>query len=327
MAAVKNSRLIFVDSEVNTVGNKSKAKINIPNHPFSVCCDDRMRLTLLSFDMRRSWYSVNQTNNIFYIRDPTADTYTEVTIAPGSYDSFAALATAIQTALRATTVGTTQLATATCTYDDVTRKFTFALVGAPNNAFLMTFQVKQGTQPAGVSREGFFQDSHELLGIIPSRTDTPVNGTGSAGPSAQSAPFPAALNTLEAIYLRTNLMSGNYQTYGHERYLPDQNGLTETQIFARIPLNRACFDPIFEFITYEDSNDLFQINLQQKHLDSLELYVTDDKGRFLAETDPQQSDLGLMSFKCVLRWDHLTANHPPSYTHRVIRNSHHVPVP
>ena len=53
MAAVKNSRLIFVDSEINTVGNKSKAKINIPNHPFSVCCDDRMRLTLLSFDMRR----------------------------------------------------------------------------------------------------------------------------------------------------------------------------------------------------------------------------------------------------------------------------------
>ena len=62
-----------------------------------------------------------------------------------------------------------------------------------------------------------------------------------------------------------------YQTFGHERYLPDQNGLTETQIFARIPLNRACFDRISEFVQYEDSNDLFQINLQQKHLDSFEL--------------------------------------------------------
>ena len=48
MANVRNSRLIFIDSEVNTVGNQSKAKINLPNNPFSVCCEDRMRLTLLS---------------------------------------------------------------------------------------------------------------------------------------------------------------------------------------------------------------------------------------------------------------------------------------
>ena len=321
MALVKKSRLIFIDSEVNTVGNRSKAKINLPNHPFSVCCEDRMRLTLLSFDMRRSWYSVNQTNNIFYIRDPDADTYSEVVIAPGSYSTFDALATAIQTGLRAT------LSSATCVYNDVTRKLTFTLVGATTNAFIMSFQVKQGVRPAGVSSAGFFQDSHELLGIIPSRTEVPVNGTGSIGVSPQIAPFCAALNTLEAIYLRSNLMGGNYQTFGHERYLPDQNGLTETQIFARIPLSRACFDPIFEFVVYEDSNDLFQIDLQQKHLDSLELYVTDDKGRLLAEVDEQQADLGLMSFKCVLRWDHITSNHPPSYIHKVLTDSRHIPTP
>ena len=49
-----------------------------------------------------------------------------------------------------------------------------------------------------------------------------------------------------------------------------------------------------------------ELHLQQKSLDSLELYVTDDKGRLLAEVDPRQADLGLMSFKCVLRWDHIT---------------------
>ena len=319
MANIRNSRLIFIDSEVNTVGNQSKAKINLPNHPFSVCCEDRMRLTLLSFDMRRSWYSVNQTNNVFYLRDPDADTYTEIVIAPGSYSTFASLAAAIQTALQ------TALAGATCTYDDTTRKLTFTLTGIANNAYLMSFQVKQGVRPVGVSSTGFFQDTHELLGIIPSRMDVPVNGTGSVGAGAQSAPFCTALNTLEAIYLRTNLMGGNYQTFGHERYLPDQNGLTETQIFARIPLNRACFDPIFEFVQYEDSNDLFQINLQQKHLDSFELYVTDDKGRLLAEVDPRQADAGLMSFKCVLRWDHIAANQASKYQPRVITNPRHVP--
>jgi hypothetical protein len=278
-----------------------------------------MRLTLLAFDMRRSWYSVNQTNNVFYLRDPDADTYTEVVIAPGSYSTFTSLAAAIQAALQ------TALAAATCTYDDTTRKLTFTLAGASPNVYLMSFQVKQGTRPVAVSGAGFFQDVHELLGIIPSRTDAPVNGTGSVGVNPQSAPFCAALNTLEAIYLRTNLMGGNYQTFGHERYLPDQNGLTETQMFARIPLSRACFDSVFEFVQYEDSNDLFQINLQQKHLDSFELYVTDDKGRLLAEVDPRQADAGLMSFKCVLRWDHIAANQTSKYQPRVITNPRHVP--
>ena len=308
---VKNSRLIFIDSEINTVGNRGKAKVLLPNHPFSVCCNDRMRLTLLSFEMRRNWYSVNQTNNIFYIRDPDADTYTEIVIPPGSYYTFDELAAAVQTGLRVT------LASATCAYDDNTRKLTFQLIGAATNAFIVCYQVKQGARPVGVSPAGFFQDVHELLGGIPSRTDLPVNAIGGTGTSAQTAPFPAALNTLEAIYLRTNLMSGNYQTYGHERFLPDQNGLTETQIFARIPLSRACFDPIFEFVTFEDANDTFQLHLQQKTLDSLELYVTDDKGRLLAEVDPRQADLGLMSFKCVMRWDHVGAPAPPAYVGRI----------
>ena len=239
---IRNSRLIFVDSEINTIGNQGKAKLIFPPHPFSVCCNDRMRLTLTSFEMRRNWYSVNPTNNTFYLYTPApTDTYTEIVIAPGNYGTFAALATAIQTAIQAVAA----LSTATVTYNDITRKFTFTLVGAHASAYLVSFQVKEGTVPVGVSANGFFSDAHELLGLIPSRTPTPVNATGSTGPNAQSSLFPGALNTLEAIYLRTSLMGGNYQTFGHERYLPDRNGLTETQIFARIPLSRACFDPIF----------------------------------------------------------------------------------
>ena len=73
----------------------------------------------------------------------------------------------------------------------------------------------------------------------------------------------------------------------------------------------------------------FQLNLQQKHLDTLELYVTDDKGRLLAEVDPRQADLGLMSFKCVLRWDHIMVAHPPAYvpTRASLESHNHVPEP
>lgn len=308
---VQNSRLIFVDSETNTVGNKGHCKINIPQHPFSVCCQDQMRLTLLSFDMRRNWYSVNATNNTFYIRNAgnVLDTYDEVTIAPGSYETFAELAAAVQTALQAVT----GLAAATCTYTRSSRKFTFNLTGAGANAFIVAYQAKGGgALPVGVSENGFFQDVHELLGLIPSRTQAPVNACGgTTGPGAHVAPFPGALNTLECIYLRTNLIAGNYATYGTERFLPDENGLTETALFARIPLNKTCFDDFFSFIQFEDSNDLYQIHMQQKAIDQLELFVTDDKGRLLSEVDPLQADLGMLNFKVVLRWDHMRVTHPP----------------
>ena len=304
---IVNSRRIFIDTEINTHGNQGKAKIVLPPSPFSVCCNDVMRLTLLSFDMRKNWYNVNPTNNTFYIYTPSPSAYQTVTITPGSYTSMTTLETAIQDALQLV------LGSATCTWSAATRKFTIALVGADPAAYIVCFQVKTGTRPTGVSDQGFFSDVHEILGAIPSRTATPVSAYGGAGSGAVTAPFPGALNTLEAIYLRTSLMGGNYQTYGLERYLPDQHGLTESQILARIPLTRACFDDVFPFIAFEDSNDSFAITLQHKHLTSFELYVTDDKGRLLAEVDPRQADLGLMAFTCTLRWDHLKPPPPPAF--------------
>ena len=200
---VKNSRLIFVDSEINTVSNQAKAKILVPPQPFSVHGGDHMRLTLLSFEMRRNWYSVNQTNCVFYIYTPSTTTYQEIIIPPGSYDTFAKLAAAVQVGLRAAAA---TYALAECVFDESSRKLTFTLTGAAADAHLVCFQVKQGVRPAGVSDAGFFSDSYELLGLIPSRTATPTNATDAVGPGAHAAPFPCALNTLEAIYLRTTTL-------------------------------------------------------------------------------------------------------------------------
>jgi len=68
--------------------------------------------------MRRSWYSINETNNTFYLYDPaTTSIINEFTIAPGTYSSFVDLASAIQAALQAS------YPPATCAYDAITRKF------------------------------------------------------------------------------------------------------------------------------------------------------------------------------------------------------------
>ena len=82
---VKQSRLLFIDSEINTVGQRGKCRVLIPNHPFSVVGSEKMRLTLLSFDMRRQWYNVNQTNNEFYLYSASTNAYFPVVLQPGVY--------------------------------------------------------------------------------------------------------------------------------------------------------------------------------------------------------------------------------------------------
>ncbi len=311
---VKYTRNVFIDSEINAIGNGQTTKVNFPSSVFSVSSREQMRLVLTSFEMRRNWYSVNPSNNTFYVFNPAGSgSYTPITIEPGTYSSFAALATAIQTAI----VGA-GFAGTTVAYNDTTRKFTINLAGAQVNSYFVFFQVKtdSSSQPPTVSASGYFNDSVELLGGIPTRDGfgtTPVNGFGTTvGNTAHVSPFVGALNTLEAIYIRTNLHSGNYQTFGFEKDLPNQQGLTPTQIFGRIPLTRAYFDPQFEFISFEDPNSLFSMYLSQTQLSQVVFTITDDKGRLIQEVAEGQADSGNLSFKMSFRWEALVDDLPPS---------------
>lgn len=311
---VKYARNIFVDSEINAIGNGQITKINFPSSAFSINSKEQMRLVLSSFEMRRNWYSVNPTNNTFYLYDPAGlGTYTPIVISQGTYSTFNDLATAIQTAIIAAGFGGS-----TCTYDAITRKFSITLAGAPVNSYFVCFQVKADSalQPTTVSGSGYFNDSQELLGAIPTRdgwNGVPVNAFGATtGNTTHISPFVGALNTLEAIYIRTNLHSGNYQTYGFERDLPNSSGLTPTQIFARIPLTRAYFDPQFEFVSFEDPNSLFNMYLSQTQLSQVLFTITDDKGRLIQEVADGQADAGNLSFKMSFRWEVLVDDLPPT---------------
>lgn len=337
MQNVKQSRLMIIDSELNSVSERGKCRILIPNHPFSVQGESKMRITLLSFVMRRQWHNINQTNNEFYLYTASNNLFVPVTIAPGVYAKFGGgtytaagagldpepkgLGHAISDALQESVIAlnaalSSGVTVSTALFNTNTRgfSFTFGGTGLPADLQIVSFQCKHGTLPVGVSNAGFFNDVHEIIGCIPTRDETNIqNGLTKTGNTFSSI-FAASLNSLEAIYLRCNVQTSNYQTHGFERSMPDRNGMSETNIFARIPLSRSCFDPVFEFIQFEDSNDLFQMHLRQKTLDSLILEVTDDKGRLLSETDPRQSHLGLMSFKCVLRWDEVGSQTPQPYS-------------
>jgi hypothetical protein len=335
---VKKVRNIFIDSETNTVQDELQVSVNLIPNDFFCGPDEEMRITLTTFEMRTNWYNINQYNNVFYVFTPTTagsatGTFYQVQIQAGSYYDFldtvynpavtsptqiTGLSTAIQTALNNSGIGTGNI----CTYSPITRKFSIGLnVSAAGNngtitanSYIVCFAIPQAIMsyvPTGVSRLYTFMDTNEILGGIAmttyaDATVVPINamGTGvlAAGILTFDSPFVGQLNSQEALYLRTNLQTLNYSTYGFAQTI-FQNTVTGSQIFARIPLQNQLYNVPDPFITFEDANDIFQITIGNKQLDNITIYVTDDKNRPIPNVAVGQVRSGVMSFKCSLKWE------------------------
>ena len=308
-------RNVYLDSEINAIGDGQVSRIQFPSSAFSIRPGQMMKMVLTSFEMRRNWYSINATNNTFYFYDSGAavgSQYTEIKIIPGSYRSFGtaspspvgSLALAIQAAIVAAGLGA-----ATVGWDDVSRKFEIVMpVGTPAAGYFVCFQVKQqpdNPEPANISDTGYFNDSAEILGGKPTRDNwvTPINAMAGVGAGIHLSPYVGALNSIETIFLRSSLQTNNYQSYGFERNLPNQSGLTPTTIFARIPLSRAYYNNELEIIQFEDTNDLFSILLQQTQLSDMLFEITDHAGRRLQEVSQGQANDGNLAFKLSFRWE------------------------
>jgi hypothetical protein len=328
----KYQRTVFLNSEINTKQGQIQA-LNFPSSSFNVSQNEQMKITLSTFHCRRNWYNINATNSIFYVYNPAGSVYTECRIPEGNYESFdtpaavgppavgESLCEGVVAALvNAGFVGST------CTYDPRTRKLTITPVGIPAGAYIVCFQVKSNSPfgpPAGVSEEGYFNDVCEILGALDTRDgwdganpqnafENTFTGVGPVGPVAMSSPFVAQLNTLECIYILSDLHSGNYQTFGFQKGLPNRSGLTPTQIFARIPLKKAYFSPEDEFVDFEDTNNNFTMFLHQTQLSAVKFTLTDDKGRLIPEVAPRQAEEGSLSFKMSFKWEVVVDELPPS---------------
>ena len=180
------SRMIFIDSSVNT--HHDKTKVNVPPHPFSVVGTERFALSLQQFSIRRNWLNINPTNNTGYIYIDA--TYHEFQIVPGVYTTFAELAVALQLALN-TTANASIAKIANdgfgVAHSAVTRKFTIAIqmdAAHTTEVQIRCFAIKT-VMPPGVSRQGGFNDIHEILGGRPLRLAADDFGslTNTTGPA------------------------------------------------------------------------------------------------------------------------------------------------
>lgn len=328
---MSHERLIYINSEQHGTGAPGEARMLLPSAQFSVIGDDTLKLTLLQFEMRRSWKNINATNNVFYLQyaavSGTATTFEPVAIPIGNYTSYDSVAktdtlsSAIKSGIddaiqRAKANNSLSLSgkTFTCaavSHNDVKRTFEIDFDHDLHSLDINFFMLKPSVAaPVGVSITN--TDAHEILGGIPT-TDQLVSGLDSstvtiAGTSYkrfESFGLPTAMNTVKALYLRANFQTSNYATTNFDLNASGSSSLTESTILARIPLYRASFDDAFEVIQFEDQNDTFGVHLRQKNLDQMILTVTDDKGRPICETYSDTSLHKHINFKAVLRVDYI----------------------
>ena len=332
------SRLVFIDSSVNTHGDRTR--VLLPPRSFTASGNEQLSLTLQSFSIRRNWYNINPTNNTGYVF--ANNIHYEFAIIPGVYSTFADLATGIQLALNQCITDNTALGVlvsgVTCTYSSTLRLFSITFTkqaGHTGKAIEIRCFAVKGAKPsfANLSLDGSFNDLFEILGGKPIRSEATaanslrlVTGTP-ANQELLISQFPASLNTLDAIYIHLpTLETGNFMSTGHESHIAESDRLVESSIFARIPFDDSSFSEVHEVIQFEDNGgDSFQSMLTRKSLENLEIRITDAKGRSLANMDPTQSDLGLMAYKMAIRFDIFVPPSPKEPTHGVRNTVAHPP--
>lgn len=335
---VVNSFNIFIDTEKSSlVGDRTSqgddTKIHFEGQTIEAKDGELIRISLLNFTMFNNTYMVNQNNGRFNIRGTDGTAFNEtVSIAHKNYlnlkDLATAFATSVATELTSQTVATsfelTSIAPATTTMgstDDRLLEITLTAknVGGSTIAHGLTELHIQIPESVG--------DAYCLLGGLrqDDTTDTDFNSlivtADSIAANATTVKiqgyFPMQRLTDPYVYLRCN----NAQNGLEMSVLSNDRGRYNADIINSDILAKVFKD--VEYISYNSATgDEYFMNLQQRKLSNLRLFLTDSKGRKLGRLSSQrdngtaagketagdfdnkfQSTLGNLYFTAVLRVD------------------------
>ena len=310
---IVNSFNVFVDSEKSTlVGDKQSSgddvHIHFEGQTIEAGDGENIRLSLLNFTMFNNTYMVNINNSRFNVRG-TGDTGGEeglvasfldvVNIDRKNYISLKDIATSF-----ATNLGT-YLATkcAAHSFENTTILPNTTTMSATDDRLLditLTAKNSGGSTVAHQITSLVIQcleaegESSNILGgnRQDDATDTTFNSFKITGLTAGATTirvqgfYPMQRLSDPYVYLRCN----NAQSGLEMSVLSNDRGLYNSDI-----INSDIFAKLFkdvEFINYDsNTGEEFFINLQQRKLANLRLFLTDSKGRKLGRTSTQR-DLG-----------------------------------
>jgi len=317
---VVSSYNIFVDSERYLAPNSRGDNIYLPLQQTPITCADNqfIRLTLQSFSMYKNFTNVNTNNDTFRYtlnqdysgsggQTGTINKNVALELTNQNYASLYDLAKEFGTKL-ASQLETHLNKTATLNTGSIKPANTTTLAGTTNNiiSFEIDITAHSIAQPLVIQFKVADGDIFELLGgdRIRNSADTTTASitadTSNANKVVITCKFPAQLSTQQNIYLRTNVSNTNIQTESFDAGNSDVVGGDNVMGGSRI-LGKIIIDN--EFATFTSGTQMeYFVNLLQKQVNTLQLYLTDSHGRslpFLAG----QTTLGNASFECVIKVD------------------------
>ena len=239
-------------------------------------------------------------------------------------------------------------------YFEGTAKLAYEINGAgPYNFKLFSFEIAGALgKPTIVDNitKGFnlFTDTHELLGgcsvdtidnlsspaslnDITVLTEMFASSEQNANKTTFTGQFQASLKTLEAIYVRTNLSSSNFQTASFDSGNNLYPFVISSDILAKIPVyedtvatSSETYFPLYtgstnpdvlnvqygyndetfpaEYISFIDQGGhTFSMMLNTNHVSSIRMFLTDDKGRLLPWQSAGQQKCNQMYFTATLK--------------------------
>lgn len=309
---IVNSFNIFIDTEKSTlVGDRTSqgddVKIHFEGQTIEAKDGELIRISLLNFTMFNNTYMVNQNNGRFNLRgtDGTAFNQT-LNIAYKNYLNLKDLATAFATSvaeeLKTQTVASsfelTSIAPASLTMGSTDDRLLEITLTAKNGS---GSTIAHGLTELHIQMPESVGDSYCLLGGLrqDDTTDADFDSliiteeslvSGATTVKIQGY-FPMQRLTDPYVYLRCN----NAQNGLEMSVLSNDRGRYNADIINSDILAKVFKD--VEFINYNSSTgEEYFMNLQQRKLSNLRLFLTDSKGRKLGRLSTER-DLGTAAGK------------------------------
>jgi hypothetical protein len=310
---------IFIDSDNCLSGKGDDFVLQLSSQGINALDGEKIRLSLMSFNMYKNFYNVNANNNEVVLRTDQTPQRT-INLTPKNYSTIGKIAEELKIKLLpflltdAQSGGSTAIKIIASVLPS-----TSELLDDGDRIISMTLEFQDlGSNPVPHTLTSVILQSYEengdssiLLGVdrVEDITDTTTNSfsidfTSNPNKIFIDALYPAQRSTDEHIYLRTDLQSRNIETqslaFTKTRHNTHSVG---SDIFAKLAVDN-------EFIHFESATgNEFSIDILQKHINSIRMELTDGKhnpigrrsGNTAGGSGSKQNTLGNLHFSCVLK--------------------------
>ena len=291
--------------------------------------NQKLRLTLLEFNMYKTFTDVNENNNKFVFNNATPATVGGGALTKQNYATLSDLAQDFANQVGGILVPLTAGAT-TFVVSALKPAATTSIMGTTDNIISFTITPVNGAavpQPITITAPQIQSleakgDFFALIGGDRVSSFNPTASTvscvlnGAVSLTVQCL-YPAQRSTTPYIYIRTSLETASLETSSLDRPSGQDTiqAVLGTNILGRVAVNT-------EFCNYSaQMPETFYIDIKQKSVSTLRLYLTDESNRPIGRrygssertasgTGTNQSNLGNLTFSAVCRIDVIQVRPP-----------------